>query len=77
MPGSVTISHSDALVMLSHSDAERLSTMLREISRMLDLRGPDLLTDSQVSALSAGRMHSRDELTQWSRDLSEYLKAHL
>ncbi|MDH6576710.1 hypothetical protein [Kitasatospora sp. MAP5-34] len=77
MPGSVTISHTDALVMLSHADAERLTTMMREISHLLDTRGPDRLTDAQVSALCEGKVQHRDELTQWASELSEYLKAHL
>ena len=33
MPGSVTISHTDALVMLSHEDAQRMSAMLGEMAR--------------------------------------------
>lgn len=77
MPGSVTISHTDALVMLSHSDAERLTTMMREISKLLEMAGPNRLSDAQVSALSEGKAHNRDELTHWARELSEYLKAHL
>ncbi|MDH6124473.1 hypothetical protein [Kitasatospora sp. GP82] len=77
MPGSVTISHTDALVMLSHSDAERLATTLREISRLLEAPGPNRLTDAQVSALCAGKVHHREEFTEWCRSVSEYLKAHL
>jgi hypothetical protein len=77
MPGSVTISHTDALVMLSHDDAERLAVMLREVSGLLETTGPDRLGDAQVSALCGGKMHSRDELTKWSHGLAEYLKAHL
>ncbi|GAA2129187.1 hypothetical protein GCM10009760_00160 [Kitasatospora kazusensis] len=77
MPGSVTISHTDALVMLSHPDAERLTTMLREIPRLLAMEGPDRLTDAQIGALSGGRVQHRDELAQWAKELSEYLKAHL
>lgn len=77
MPGSVTIGHADALVMLSHADAERLTAMMREISNLLQVQGPDRLTDTQVSALCEGKTQHRDELTQWARELSDYLKAHL
>ncbi|WP_441245432.1 hypothetical protein [Kitasatospora sp. McL0602] len=77
MPGSVTISHTDALVMLSHSDAERLSTMMREISNLMAAPGPDRLSDGQFGALCAGRPQERDELAQWALGLAEYLKAHL
>ncbi|WP_052681800.1 hypothetical protein [Saccharothrix sp. ST-888] len=73
----MTIGHTDALVMLSHSDAEQLATTLREISNLLAQPGPDRLTDAQVGALSQGRMHHREELMEWCRNVSEYLKAHL
>ncbi|GAA0675585.1 hypothetical protein GCM10010193_30740 [Kitasatospora atroaurantiaca] len=77
MPGSVTIGHTDALVMLSHDDAKRLSTVLREMSDLLGQSGPNRLSDAQVSALCEGKAHPRDEFTEWSRRVGEYLKAHL
>ncbi|WP_405012707.1 hypothetical protein [Kitasatospora sp. NBC_01539] len=77
MPGSVTISHTDALVMLSHEDAQRMSAMLGEMARMLGEPGIDRMSDTQVAALCAGREHSREELTAWCGKLSEYLAAHL
>ncbi|MGK4581527.1 hypothetical protein [Kitasatospora sp. HPMI-4] len=77
MPGSMTIGHTDALVMLSHADAERLSATLREIAQLLEVRSPDRLTDAQVSALCQGRLHHREELAGWSRGVAEYLRNHL
>jgi hypothetical protein len=77
MPGSVTISHTDALVMLSHVDAARLTTVLRRMSELLEKPGSDRLTESQVAALCGEKTADREEFTEWSRKLSEYLKAHL
>ncbi|WP_457029503.1 hypothetical protein [Kitasatospora sp. P5_F3] len=76
MPGSMAISHTDALVMLSHTDAERLASVLREMSRLLEQPGGDRLSDAQAEALCEGRMR-RDELAEWSRKLSGYLRDHL
>ncbi|GAA2745053.1 MULTISPECIES: hypothetical protein [Kitasatospora] len=78
MPGSTTI-HTDALVMLSHADAERLATMLREMSRMsagATGSGAEALSDGQLAALCRGKM-DRGEFAEWSGKLSEYLKGHL
>ncbi|MEV8093722.1 hypothetical protein [Kitasatospora sp. NPDC085879] len=77
MPGSVTIGHTDALVMLSHDDAKRLSTMLGEMAGMLEASGASRLSDAQVGELCKGREPSREELTGWCRHLSQYLAEHL
>ncbi|MFJ9519784.1 hypothetical protein ACIRPK_16155 [Kitasatospora sp. NPDC101801] len=76
MPGSMAISHTDALVMLSHTDAQRLATVLREMSALLAQPGGNRLSDAQVEALCEGRL-GRDELAEWSRRLSGYLTDHL
>jgi uncharacterized protein len=76
MPGSMTISHTDALVMLSHADAERLATVLREMCRLLEQPGADRLSDAQVQALCEDRLR-RNDLADWSRRLSGYLEEHL
>ncbi|MER5868018.1 hypothetical protein [Kitasatospora sp. NPDC002040] len=77
MPGSMAISHTDALVMLSHTDAERMVTLLRELSGLLEQPGGARLSDPQAEALGdAGRV-GRDELAEWSRKLADYLKDHL
>ncbi|MFJ1704581.1 hypothetical protein [Kitasatospora sp. NPDC088346] len=77
MPGSVTIGHAEALVVLSHTDAERLATVLRQMSSMLEQPGPDQLSDAQVRALCEGQPHHRGELVEWCRGLSEHLRTHL
>ncbi|GAA4854584.1 hypothetical protein [Kitasatospora terrestris] len=77
MPGSMTIGHTDALVMLSHADAERLAAMLREMSRLMGRQPADVrLSDAQIGALSGGEA-DRDELAAWSWQLAEYLRQHL
>ncbi|WP_431679272.1 hypothetical protein [Kitasatospora sp. KL5] len=77
MPGSVTIGHTDALVMLSHDDAKRLSAMLGEMAHMLEASGASRLGDAQVAGLCEGKAQSRGELTEWCRHLSQYLAEHL
>jgi hypothetical protein len=64
MAGSVT---------LGHADAERLAWVLKEMSDLLGMRGPNKITDSQVSALCEGQVHRREELAGWTRTLSEEL----
>ncbi|MCW2875484.1 hypothetical protein [Actinacidiphila oryziradicis] len=64
MAGSVT---------LGHADAERLAWVLKEMSDLLGMRGPNKITDSQVSALCEGQVHHREELARWTRTLSEEL----
>ncbi|MFD0528865.1 hypothetical protein ACFQ1I_20910 [Kitasatospora arboriphila] len=60
MPGSVTIGHTDALVMLSHDDAKRLSTMLGEMANMLESSGESRsATPRSASSAGAGRRRAR------------------
>ncbi|MEV4557249.1 hypothetical protein AB0K51_09645 [Kitasatospora sp. NPDC049285] len=74
MPGSMTIGHTDALVMLSHADAERLSSMLAGLSA---LAAGGQLSETQLAALCGGDPADRAELASWSRTLSGYLREHL
>ncbi|MGW4803339.1 hypothetical protein [Kitasatospora sp. NPDC004272] len=74
MPGSMTIGHTDALVMLSHDDAERLSAVLAGLSAMA--AGGRLPTE-QLAALGAGEAPDRAELATWARNLAAYLRDHL
>ncbi|MFC8718396.1 hypothetical protein [Kitasatospora sp. NPDC057198] len=74
MPGSMTIGHTDALVMLSHDDAERLSAVLAGLSAMA--AGGHLSTE-QLAALGTGEAPDRAELATWSRTLATYLRDHL
>ncbi|MFI6446329.1 hypothetical protein [Kitasatospora sp. NPDC050543] len=77
MPGSVTISHHEMAVMLSHDDAKRLATVLDEIAYLLEIPGPDRLSDAQVTALCEGRAQQRGELSQWTRGMAAELKERL
>ncbi|TVL93955.1 hypothetical protein [Streptomyces sp. SAJ15] len=77
MPGSTTLGHTHALVMLSHADAERLATVLQSMARMLDMPGPNRLSDAQVAFLCEGRVGDRGEFTAWTVGLSEYLRNRL
>ncbi|MFI5533680.1 hypothetical protein ACIA8O_34615 [Kitasatospora sp. NPDC051853] len=62
MPGSVTIGHTDALVMLSHDDAARLARTLRALSE----GGP-----------APAAKDEEEDQAQWSRRLADYLDQHL
>jgi hypothetical protein len=68
MAGSVT---------LGHADAQRLAWVLKEMSDLLDMQGPNKITDSQVSALCEGQVHHRTEFAQWTRALSTELAEKL
>ncbi|PJN23330.1 hypothetical protein [Kitasatospora sp. CB02891] len=74
MPGSMTISHTDALVMLSHQDAERLAGVLSGLSR---LAATGQLPAAATAALSGGDPPDRAELATWCHNLSDYLRDHL
>ncbi|RKE19781.1 hypothetical protein [Streptomyces sp. TLI_171] len=74
MPGSMTIGHTDALVMLSHADAERLSALLAGLSA---LAASGRIPAEQLAALGGGEAPDRAELATWSRTLSGYLRNHL
>ena len=77
MPGSVTIGHFHPTVTLGHDDSVRLATVLAQLSDLLELSGPNRITDAQVSALCEGQVHHRAELTDWARRLTAHLQAHL
>ncbi|MFD8594779.1 hypothetical protein ACFV1L_07245 [Kitasatospora sp. NPDC059646] len=74
MPGSMTIGHTDALVMLSHDDAERLTAVLSGLS---DLAATGRLPATELATLSGGDAPDRAELATWSRQLAAYLRDHL
>ncbi|KDN84744.1 hypothetical protein [Kitasatospora cheerisanensis] len=74
MPGSMTISHTDALVMLSHEDAKRLTAVLSGLS---DLAATGQLPATALATLSGGDPPDRAELATWSRNLAAYLHDHL
>ncbi|MFC9331146.1 hypothetical protein [Kitasatospora sp. NPDC057015] len=75
MPGSVTISHHENAVTIGAADAHRLGSMLAEIAYLLEIPGPNRLTDAQLTVLCDGRMADRDEVMEWARGLAGELKA--
>lgn len=77
MPGSVTIGHFHPSVTLGHDDAERLTGMLARLSTMLEARGPERITDEQMSVLFGADPEQRAECTEWARRLTRHLDAHL
>ena len=77
MPGSVTISHHEAAVALGAADAQRLASGLEEFAYLLEIPGPNRLSDAQLSVLSDGRPYQRDEVVRWARGLAAELKGRL
>ncbi|WP_327678269.1 hypothetical protein [Kitasatospora sp. NBC_00458] len=77
MPGSLTIGHHEAAVVLEHADAKRLATVLEELAYLLEIPGPNRINDAQVGVLCEGRAPDRAELSHWSRALAAELKGRL
>ncbi|AUG78030.1 hypothetical protein CFP65_3226 [Kitasatospora sp. MMS16-BH015] len=77
MPGSVTIGHTDALVMLRHRDAERLATMLRELSSLMTTTGGGRLSAEQIATLCGPEPCERAQLADWTARMADYLRDHL
>ncbi|WP_035796689.1 hypothetical protein [Kitasatospora mediocidica] len=73
MPGSVTIGHTEAVATIEHADAPRLAELLDELGHLMAVRGPNRLSDAQVSALGAGQPQGREELARWCRTLAAQL----
>ncbi|MEV6393182.1 hypothetical protein AB0M39_00070 [Streptomyces sp. NPDC051907] len=65
MPGSTTLSAGHGSDAIEHTDAVRLASVLREMSALLTMDGPNRLTDAQVSALCGGQVHHRQEFGDW------------
>ncbi|WP_100837668.1 hypothetical protein [Kitasatospora fiedleri] len=74
MPGSMTIGHTDTLVMLGHDDAARLSSLLAGLSA---LAASGRLSTEQLAALGGGEAPDRAALATWSRTLAGHLRDHL
>ncbi|MGW3040721.1 hypothetical protein ACWC9T_11890 [Kitasatospora sp. NPDC001159] len=77
MPGSLTISHHEAAVVLDHTDAARLATVLAELAYLLEIPGPNRINEAQLTVLCEGRTPDRAELSRWSRGLATELKGRL
>lgn len=75
MPGSTTLGPGHGVDTIEHTDAVRLASVLRQMSGLLAMQGPNRLTDAQVTALCEGQVHHRQEFSEWvarvARDLSE------
>ncbi|MGW1883110.1 hypothetical protein [Streptomyces sp. NPDC001970] len=65
MPGSTTLGAGHGVDAIEHSDAQRLASVTKELRRLLELEGPNRITDPQVAALCGGQSHHRDEFTDW------------
>lgn len=74
MPGSTTLGAGHGVDSIEHTDAVRLASLLREMSALMTVDGPNRLTDAQVSALCGGEVHHRQEFGEWvarvAKDLS-------
>ncbi|MFC8454905.1 hypothetical protein [Kitasatospora sp. NPDC057223] len=74
MPGSVTISHHEAAVAIGAGEARRLASGLEELAYLLEIPGPNRLTDAQLKVLCDGRPEKREDVVQWARGLAAELK---
>ncbi|MFD8701594.1 hypothetical protein ACFV1W_03090 [Kitasatospora sp. NPDC059648] len=77
MPGSLTISHHQSAATLDHADAERLATVLADLAYLLEIPGPDRITDAQVAVLCEGRAPDRAELVHFCASAARSLKGQL
>ncbi|MGW1173547.1 hypothetical protein ACWD4P_07480 [Kitasatospora sp. NPDC002543] len=77
MPGSFTISHHGSAVTVDHADAERLATVLADLAYLLEIPGPNRITDEQVAVLCEGRAADRAELVHWCASNARALKGQL
>ncbi|MFE4517185.1 hypothetical protein ACFRAR_17450 [Kitasatospora sp. NPDC056651] len=77
MPGSLTISHHESAATVDHMDAERLATVLADLAYLLEIPGPDRISDAQLAVLCEGRGPDRAELVHWCASLARGLKGQL
>ncbi|MEU4583641.1 hypothetical protein AB0F92_16365 [Kitasatospora aureofaciens] len=77
MPGSLTISHHQAAATLDHVDAERLATVLADLAYLLEIPGPDRITDAQLAVLCEGHSPDRGDLVHFCASTARRLKGQL
>ncbi|MFJ7912457.1 hypothetical protein [Kitasatospora sp. NPDC096204] len=77
MPGSLTISHHESAVSVDHVDAQRLATVLADLAYLLEIPGPNRITDEQLAVLCEGRTPDRAELVHWCASNARGLKGQL
>ncbi|WP_371480867.1 hypothetical protein [Kitasatospora sp. NBC_00315] len=74
MPGSVTISHHGTAVPIDAADAQRLASGLDELAYLLEIPGPNRLSDAQLGVLCDGKPYQRDAVVRWTRKLAAELR---
>ncbi|MFJ8470431.1 hypothetical protein [Kitasatospora sp. NPDC094011] len=77
MPGSLTIGHHQAAATVDHETTERLATVLADLAYLLEIPGPDRISDAQVAVLCEGRGPDRSELVHWCASTARTLKRQL
>ncbi|MER5464319.1 hypothetical protein ABT010_27245 [Streptomyces sp. NPDC002668] len=73
MPGSTTLGPGHGVDWIEHTDAVRVASVMRELSALLSMDGPNRLTDAQVSVLCGGLVHHRHEFGEWVERLAQDL----
>lgn len=75
MPGSTTIRPGHGVDGIEHLDALRMTSLMKELGRLLTATGSERITDAQVAALCGGEAGRREDLTLWvervARDLEK------
>ncbi|MFE5483565.1 hypothetical protein [Streptomyces sp. NPDC056527] len=75
MPGSTTIGPGHGVDAIEHLDALRMTSLMKELHRLLTEPGPDRLTDAQIEALRGGEGLHREGFADWvermARDLEK------
>ncbi|MFI8520519.1 hypothetical protein ACIGEZ_22215 [Streptomyces sp. NPDC085481] len=75
MPGSTTLGPGHGVDAIDHPDAQRMTSVMQELHRLLTAAGPERLTDAQVTALCGGEAPSRDEFTAWVERVARQLES--
>ncbi|MFE7805838.1 hypothetical protein ACFU51_14470 [Streptomyces sp. NPDC057430] len=65
MPGSTTIRPGHGVDAIEHLDALRMTSLMKELHRLLTVSGPDRITDAQVAAMCGDEARGRAEFTDW------------
>ncbi|MFD3945631.1 hypothetical protein [Streptomyces sp. NPDC058579] len=75
MPGSTTLKAGHGVDAIEHLDAQRMTSLMKELHRLLTEPGPDRLTDAQIATLREAEGHHREGFTDWvermARDLEK------
>ncbi|MFG2329183.1 hypothetical protein ACGFMM_06105 [Streptomyces sp. NPDC048604] len=74
MPGSTSLGPGHGVDAIDHLDAQRMTSVLTELHRLLAEPGPDALTDAQVTALCGGEEHHREEFADWVGRVARQLR---